>query len=157
MCNKLDFQSETTEFGTNFPAQLCPASVQLADTVRLTFNNPNPLSLLYKDVSFTPVSDSGQAIGPAMVVPWADKRDTHPKGWLALLPINKTYLMEFVGMERITNFSYVGTIWGLKVCYMSYCTGWPKTTVSRKLYFIAFILVINMHNNSSYTAAALNK
>ncbi|XP_075995316.1 PKHD1 like 1, tandem duplicate 1 [Genypterus blacodes] len=96
--------SQNPAWSLGFPGAVCDNTVSFH---RLAFNEPSPESLRAKDVSFT------NSFGTSLV-PYVKKRMTHKFGWMALLPSNHTYIMEFVNMNQITNVSYTAKFYGFK-------------------------------------------
>lgn len=95
--------SVDNKWSSNLQGMICRPGV---DVLRFTFNQPEPESLLFKNVSFE--NSNGVSI-----VPFARKRDTYAKGWMALLPTAETYNLKFINAEHITNFSYHGGFYGV--------------------------------------------
>ena len=90
------------------PSQICPPDVEF---IRVAFNQVSPPSLRYKDARFTVNGDSTRTA----TAPWLAKRLTHKEGWMALLPDQTSYTLDFVNAEQITNISYIGKYYNLKV------------------------------------------
>lgn len=84
---------------------LCPASVEL---LRFPFNGFSPSSLEQKRARFTTIHGTSYAN-------FRDKSTTHAFGWTALLLANADHKMEFENAEQITNISFNGKIYDLKV------------------------------------------
>lgn len=114
------FTQEESDWSANKPGMICPGSSS-TDAIRFTFNNPIPESLLYLNVTFTVIDDNGRLTDRRVTLPWRHKSSTNSNGWLAVLPVNNTYHMNFDGMERVTNLSYTGVYWGLKVSLHHLC------------------------------------
>jgi len=92
-------------YKTGLPASICPSNIIW---IRFSFNEPFPVSLLYKDAIF--INQYGNSSNP-----WAKKRVTHKKGWITNLICDKTYTLIFENAEQMTNFSYSGTYYRLPV------------------------------------------
>ena len=87
------------------PGSICQADVEFN---RWSFNQAVPESLVSKNVSF--VNQFGSTYSE-----YKSKRVTHKQGWMVLLPSNYDYKMEFVNAGHITNISYTGKVYDLKV------------------------------------------
>ncbi|XP_044027924.1 LOW QUALITY PROTEIN: PKHD1 like 1, tandem duplicate 1 [Siniperca chuatsi] len=96
--------SQSAEWSVGFPGAVCDHTVNFH---RLAFNQPSPTSLNAKDVILT------NSYGTS-VVPYLEKRMTHPFGWMAMLPSGQTYNWYFNNMDHITNISYVAKFYGFK-------------------------------------------
>ena len=89
------------------PGSICQADVEFN---RWSFNKALPESLEAKNVSF--VNKFGSTY-----CQFQSKRVTHKSGWMVLLASNYDYKMEFVNAGHITNITYTGTVYDLKVIF----------------------------------------
>ncbi|XP_065804470.1 fibrocystin-L [Labrus bergylta] len=96
--------THSEEWSNGYPGYVCDDTVHFH---RLALNNPSPSSLNPKNILLT--NDYGTS-----AVPYKEKRLTHKKGWMALVPSGKTYLMNFENAFQITNLSYTATFYGFK-------------------------------------------
>jgi hypothetical protein len=87
---------------------VCPGSAD-ADVVRLTFSEPMPESLLFKDVILT--NKFGRSVAP-----FREKSDTNTLGWMVQIPVGIETTLQFDGVDHVSNFSYIGEFFGLEVC-----------------------------------------
>ncbi|XP_071488092.1 fibrocystin-L-like [Diadema antillarum] len=76
---------------------VCDDTVKLH---RMAFNQAAPSSLQYKNTLLT------NSYGTT-VVPWRQKRLTHPEGWMLTLVEDETYNFYFENVDHVTNISYV--------------------------------------------------
>ncbi|XP_022094388.1 fibrocystin-L-like [Acanthaster planci] len=86
----------------NVPGSTCDDTIRLR---RLSFNNALPSSLVYKAALFT------NAHGTT-VAPFAEKRLTHPNGWMITLIQGDTYNLAFQDVEHVTNITYDAVFYG---------------------------------------------
>ncbi|XP_041664378.1 fibrocystin-L-like [Cheilinus undulatus] len=94
-----DHCTQRDEWSNGFPGAVCDHTVSF---IRLGANNPSPSSLSAHDILL-------QNKFGISTVPYAEKRLTHKKGWMALLPSRNTYLWNFKDSNQITNISYAST------------------------------------------------
>ncbi|KAM6974364.1 PKHD1 like 1, tandem duplicate 1, partial [Tautogolabrus adspersus] len=96
--------THSEEWSNGYPGYVCDDTVNFH---RLALNNPSPSSLVAKNILLT--NDYGTS-----AVPYKFKRLTHKKGWMALVPSGKTYVMNFEDANQITNLSYTAKFYGFK-------------------------------------------
>ena len=94
------------DFSVQYPASVCDSDVGF---IRFGFSSPDPESLMFKNVIMTD-PERGSS-----VLPWKKRRETHSKGWMALLVAGRDYTMAFENAGHISNFSYEGTYSGIDV------------------------------------------
>ena len=92
-------------FSVHFPGSVCTDTVHFH---RFGLNKATPSSLIGKDIAFTNTRGTS-------TVPFIHKDITHKDGWVALLPDNYDFSMDFVNAEHITNISYRGEMYDFSV------------------------------------------
>ena len=83
---------------------MCDSSVKIG---RVGLNNPRPEALDYDTIIFKDTEGNGESLW------WREKDSTHPRGYSALIPLNREYTITFQNMPYVTNITYNLAAYGL--------------------------------------------